>query len=426
LAQAKTAMRYALPAVLAITLLARLAYILLFGHTLHLDTSGYDVYAVNLMAGHGYTRFADLQPDSDLPPLYAFFLVGVYGLLGRGAIQVAIVQAMMDVISVAFVYLIGRRVGGELVGLLAAFFTGIYPYLLFQGVTTNDTAIFLLLLSVAIYGIYRIRDGGGLWWVAIVGLAVGVGALTKTLVLLIAPLAALWWWRWLGFPRAFARGVIFAAVSVAVLAPWVYRNTQLHGHFTLISTNDGSNLHQGNNTCVADYLAQGWDAQWVRCLPPTPSGLNELEESRWHRDQAITYLRENPSQWARLFGIKLYTLWSIELLPRTVPPMADLGNDFVLQYETPLFQAARVIHILYWGPLLLAALWGWFRATRAKAAIAPLLMVCLAITIAYVIYHPSTRYRSPADPFVFVLSAYALAPVVSAVLKRWRAKVVTT
>ena len=29
----------------------------------------------------------------------------------------------------------------------------------------------------------------------------------------------------------------------------------------------------------------------------------------------------------------------------------------------------------------------------------------VAITIAYLIFHPTTRYRAPADPFVFVLSA---------------------
>jgi hypothetical protein len=25
----------------------------------------------------------------------------------------------------------------------------------------------------------------------------------------------------------------------------------------------------------------------------------------------------------------------------------------------------------------------------------------------YVLFHPSTRYRSPADPFLFIFSAYA-------------------
>ena len=52
--------------------------------------------------------------------------------------------------------------------------------------------------------------------------------------------------------------------------------------------------------------------------------------------------------------------------------------------------------------------------------IAPLLAVIAAITIAYLIFHPSTRYRAPADPFVFILAAYALASVWAArIAPRW-------
>src|SRR5262249_45005267 len=107
----------------------RLAYVLFFGHTLSLQTSGYDAYAVNLLAGHGYTRFPYFHPASDLPPLYSFFLAEVYIFFGRSAITVALVQIVFDAVTIATIYAIGRRVGGERAGLLAAAFTGFYPYL---------------------------------------------------------------------------------------------------------------------------------------------------------------------------------------------------------------------------------------------------------------------------------------------------------
>jgi hypothetical protein len=75
-------------AILVIAVGLRLAYILFFGNTLHLQMSGYDVYIVNILNGHGYTRFADFHPDSDLPPLYSFFLVGAYLLLLLGFFDV--------------------------------------------------------------------------------------------------------------------------------------------------------------------------------------------------------------------------------------------------------------------------------------------------------------------------------------------------
>ncbi len=396
-------------AVIVISAVAvRLGYILAFGGTLNLQTSGYDIYAVNLMAGNGYTRFPDFRPDSDLPPLYPAFLVGVYTVLGRSAASVALAQIALEVVTITTIYAIGRRVGGAWTGIVAAAFTAFYPYLLFQNLTLNDTAIFLTLLALAVLALYRTTERPTLARAALVGVVLGGAALTKTLCLALLPFAAVWWWRVLGWRQALRLSLVVGGVTLAVLTPWVARNIAVQGGFTLISTNDGSNLHQGNNPCVADYLLNGWDAQWVNCLPSPPEGLNELALSAWHRDQALRYIQEHLGAMPRLFAVKLWTLWSPEILPRAVPPDARLGDTAALQYEQPLFRAARIVHLLYFTPLLLLGGIGWWQAARRAARIAPILMVIAAITLAYLVFHPSTRYRAPADPFVFILAAYVL------------------
>ncbi|NLF75272.1 MAG: glycosyltransferase family 39 protein, partial [Chloroflexi bacterium] len=236
----------------------RLAFIALFSDTLSLQTSGYDTYAVNVMEGRGYTRFDDRDGDSDLPPLYPFFLVGVYEVFGRDPVAVALVQIGLDVLTVLLIYWVGRRVAGERVGLLAAALYGLYPYLLYQNLTLNDTGLFILLLAAGIALAYRARDRRDWRGAALLGALFGLAALTKAFVLLMLPLLALWWWRQIGL-RAAVRLALAAGVAAAlVLAPWMIRNIRLHDAFVLISTNGGSNLHQGNNPCVADYLARGW------------------------------------------------------------------------------------------------------------------------------------------------------------------------
>ncbi len=394
-------------AIIAAAVMLRLAYVLFFGYSLTLQASGYDVYAVNLLAGHGYTRFQDLHPDSDLPPLYSFVLAGIYGLVGRSANNVALVQIAFDVVTLAAIYAIGRRVGGEAVGLLAAAFTGFYPYLLFQNLTANDTGIFIMLLASGVWAVYCSHDRRSWRWATAVGLLFGLAALTKTLVVLMLPLVMLWWWRQIGLNKAIRLSTGMVVAFAAVVTPWIIRNTHLHGALTLISTNDGSNLYQGNNPCVADFLLAGWDAQWANCLNPTPGGLTELQQAAWFRTQALDYLRNNPGQWPRLFMIKLLTLWSPSITPRSVPPAAQLDNNAVLQYEQPLFELARLVQLVYFTPLLILGVIGLWRGWRDQRLIGPLIMVLIAITVAYLVYHPSTRYRSPADPFVFVLSSFA-------------------
>ncbi|MCD4686391.1 MAG: glycosyltransferase family 39 protein, partial [Anaerolineae bacterium] len=294
--------RWLLLVVLA-TVAGRVAFIVLFDHTLSLQTSGYDAYAVNVLEGHGYTRFADRDADSDLPPLYPFFLVGVYKVLGRDPIAVAGVQIVLDVLTVLLLYWIGRRVAGDVVGLVAAGFYGVYPYLLYQNLTLNDTGIFILLTAAVVATAYRVRDTADWRWAVALGVCAALGALTKTLIVLLLPLIALWWWRLIGFRAAVRLTIVTGIACAVVIAPWVIRNSRLHGELVLLSTNGGSNLHQGNNACVDDYLARGWDAQWVNCIDLAPDDLSETEADRWHREQALTYLRENPGDWPRLVGV---------------------------------------------------------------------------------------------------------------------------
>jgi len=222
-----------LAVILLVTVLGRVAFILLFDHTLSLQTSGYDAYAVNLIEGRGYTRFDDRGGDSDLPPLYPFFLVGVYKTLGRDPIAVAVVQMGLDALTVLLLFWIGRRVAGEAVGLLAAAFYGAYPYLLYQNLTLNDTGLFIFLLTAGIAAAYKARDTRDPRWAAALGVAFGLGALTKTLIALVWPLLALWWWRALGLRRAIALSAASGIALLLVIAPWAVRNTRLRGGLSI-------------------------------------------------------------------------------------------------------------------------------------------------------------------------------------------------
>jgi 4-amino-4-deoxy-L-arabinose transferase-like glycosyltransferase len=393
--------------ILAVTL--RLGYVLFFSHTLSLQTSGYDAYATNLVAGNGYTRFADLHPDSDLPPLYSFFLAAIYVTLGRDAIVVAVVQILFDVITLLAIYAIGYRIGGRPVGILATAFTGFYPYLVFQNLTVNDTGLFIMLLSVSIWALYEAMARCSWRLAAVSGTLLGAAALTKSLVVLLLPFSVLLLWRTLDRKKAWHLGFALLLAFAFLPGLWMIRNARLHNALVFISTNDGSNLFQGNNPLAADLLLQGYDVQWTPFqLPRVPTGLTEIQEAAWYRVQALTYLREHMSDIPKLLIAKFIALWSPEIRPYAVPPNVPLDGTPVLQYEQPAFQLARVIHVLYFAPLLLLALLGFWRAWVDRRPIAPLLFVFFAVTVTYLIYHPSTRYRVPADPFLFILSGYAV------------------
>ncbi len=416
--------RYDLLILIVMVLLTRIAFLALFGQTLSLSTSGYDDYARHLMAGQGYTRFADLHPDSDIPPLYPFVLVAIYTVFGRSALAVAVVQIGFEVVTVICVALIGRRVGGHAVGFVSGLLTALYPYQLFQNLTVNDTAIFMALLCAGVYFGYRTLDAvpdqrSTLAAPILYGLLLGAAALTKTLALLMLPLLTIYWascWWHTQWRRWVIASLAAGAAAGLVMLPWIVRNYGVHQAFVLVSTNGGSNFYQANNSCAIEYMEAGWDVQWVEaagCLNKPPAGLSETQTDRWLQAQGMDYLRAHPDQWLRLFGDKLLVLWSPDITPRALPPTLTLPEgDPVNQYQTTLFELARQIHLLYFTPLLILGIIGGGLSLYGRRPVVPVLTVLIAVTLTYLIFHPSTRYRAPADPFVFILAAYALVVIV--------------
>lgn len=397
-------------AVIVIALIIRIAFLLSFRSTLSLATSGYDPYALNIVEGEGYTRFDDRNADSELPPLYPFFLALVYYLLGRGPIQVALVQMMLDVVTICVIFLIASRISTPLTGVLSAAFYAPYPYLVFQNLTVNDTALFIFLLTCGIWLSYQANDMDRPWSAAGAGLAFGLASLTKPWALLILILISVWW-----VVRKRRRGLpllLFATIaSATVVTPWIIRNTRLHGAPAFISTNDGSNLYQGNNPCVIDYLTKGWDAQWVECLDQPNDELGDFELNAWYRQKAVHYLREHPEEWGRLLTVKVKSLWTPVLTPTSLPSGVADDGDLVALYHTPVFNIARRVHFLYFVPLLVLGMIGLLLALWRGVEVFPMVSVLLVLTCTYVAFHPSTRYRSPADPFVFIFAGHAVVEI---------------
>jgi hypothetical protein len=101
-----------------------------------------------------------------------------------------------------------------------------------------------------------------------------------------------------------------------------------------------------------------------------------------------------------------------------IPGADDAGNltlgqlppgDPVGAYSEPLFdQIGRTVHRLYFGGLLVLALVGVVVSRRYWREVSLLWFVQISMTVVYVAFHPSTRYRVPTDPMLFIFSAYAV------------------
>ena len=437
--------RHKLAAVIAIAIAARAAVLLAFPSVfafssddaaLH-GSAAYDEYALNLLETGVYGRERE-TPDSVLPPLYSYVLAFVYRLFGRHYIAVGLVHALFDVLSIALLHDISRRLfrrrSGEWIGALAALFFALYPYLIFQNLTLSDTALWILLLHLFVWLMILLReretfDRRTIGIALSAGIALGMATLTRALLLPLLPLVALWFLFRLGWRQTLLRLLPVALISILALMPWLMRGLQIHGGFVAVALNSGENFYQGNNPQTIPFFRAGYDVQWSSPpadLPPT--------ENRYHRNHALMqagldFLRENPQRIPELLLVKFQVYWNVQVTPLNnlrqgerlrlengeAILLADEGSHTGVTAANAAYQTnslfnviGRGIHILYFGGLWLLAVIGVWLCRRQWRMVSLLVFVQISQTAMYLIFHPSTRYRSPTDPLLFVFSAYAL------------------
>ena len=412
-------------------------------------SEAYDTYAQNLLRTGTFGRIPGI-PDAAIPPLYSYLLAGVYTLIGRGALQVSLLHIVLDSISIVLLYELGKRLlpKGEAAGLLAGLFYALYPYLIFQNLTVNDTPLFIMLLYAFMLLMVMLRERPTLdrrtWALSVLGgLVLGLSMLVRTLLPPLAVLVAIWFLFRLNFRQTLLRLLPVAVIGVLIMLPWTIRNYGVYQRVIAVSLNYGDNLYQGNSRYTIPFLCAGYDVQWSPIDPLQAADKYSPEAADERAARGIQFLRENPDKIPELLWVKFMVYWSIEIAPRYNPkPNERLGlddagnfiirqvdangqlltqgaNDPVTLYETPLFdQLGRFVHRLYWGGLFLLGLVGIALTIRQWREVSLLWFAQISMTAVYVFFHPSTRYRAPTDPLWFLFSAYAILWV----WEWWRAR----
>lgn len=397
-------------------------------------SDAYDKYARHLNETGIYGLESGV-PDAAIPPLYGVVLSFLYRLFGRGYWQVGIFHTLLDALSIFLLYDIARRLlaNGHQVGLLAASFMAAYPYLIFQNLTLIDTPLFITLFHAFVWLMVLLReherlDRGG-WLIAIAGgIILGLATLTRPIIPIFALFVALWFLMRLSFWQTVARLLPVALISAALLVPWIWRNYQIFNAFIPMTTTSGANFWQGNSEYTLPVFQAGYDVQWT-APEGIPSTFRDREADAQRFALGLQYWRDNPDKLPLLFWTKFLVHWSIDIAPRYNPQHGEqfqLDENGALQivrsdqsivgvneantaYDEPLFDLiGRWIHRFYFGFLLLAALAGLWLSRRQWRAVSILWFVQISMTLIYVLFHPSTRYRAPSDPLLFIFSAYAV------------------
>src|SRR4051794_11628987 len=215
---------------------ARPAYWMLLAATAvlylwNLSASGWanEFYAASAQAGSQSWKawlFASLDAGNaitvDKPPA-AMWVMGLsMRIFGVNSWSLLVPEALMGVAGVALLYAAVRRWFGPVAGLLAGAALAVTPVAVLMFRFDNPDALLVLLLTAAAYATVRAVENGSWKWLALTGVLVGFGFLTKmmqaflvlpgfALVYLVAAPIGLW---------RRARDLLIAGAALVVSGGW--------------------------------------------------------------------------------------------------------------------------------------------------------------------------------------------------------------
>lgn len=277
------------------------------------DMYQYDMLARSLAAGNGYRWYAaaDVVPirpylervygwdfeNQDLPengfltsfraPGYPAFLAGIYALSGpEDRIAAArLVQAALGAALAPLTAWLALRFGlAPRAARWAGLALALYPVLWMYPLGLGSENLFLLLVVLGLIALLGSAQNPQSRSAILPALTLAAGVLTRGVLAAFLPFAVYWLFRQRGWRHA----AVLLGVSLAALVPWSLRNTWLNGRPSFVETSAGYNMFVG-------YHPQG-DGGFVAGIASIPLRfIDDGERDRWSMDQALQFIRADPS-----------------------------------------------------------------------------------------------------------------------------------
>ncbi|MEP7202958.1 MAG: glycosyltransferase family 39 protein [Ilumatobacteraceae bacterium] len=362
------------------------------------DSLYYSAQAHQLAHGVWFREpFAD-QPGAEHGPLTSTLMAFVSW--GSDPInRQRMVTVACGIATVAIIGVVARRVAGNRTGLIAAGIAAIYPNLWMNDGLVMSESVSCLTIALAVWALLVWSDRPTLRAAVLVGIAVGLGTLARSEVVLLVPGAAASMWmiaRRAGL-KSSRHVATAAAVSIAVLLPWVIFNFARFDRPVLLTTNDGPTFLGAN--CEETYYggAQGgWSFFCVVNDPFTQPGEDPSTRAARQRREAISYARHHLSR---------IPIVAVQRVGRSLDlyALGNLVHQDVGEDRERLASWAGIGSFWVLAPL---AVFGASKTRRRDRAVL-LIPVIIAVAATVAIYG-GHRIRSSAEPAIVIFAAIAI------------------
>jgi 4-amino-4-deoxy-L-arabinose transferase-like glycosyltransferase len=359
------------------------------------DGPYYSKQAFDLADGVLFRDVARDAPGAEHGPLTPI-LLAPFSLTDSVDLQ-RIGTIVFGLVTIVVIGLVGRRLGGDRVGLAAAAVAALYPNLwLNDGIVMAETAGALCVSLWLLAGL-RWRERGDLASAAAWGAVGALGALARSELALLAVIALV---VVLG-ARRWRVALALGATAALVVAPWVGWNLTRFDRPVLLSTNDGTTLRGAN--CDETYRGDAIGSWVLDCLIASDPETVTLETSRraaaW-RSEAFEYAGDHLDRVPVVLAARTGRLLDVYGVGWMVDE--DVRDD------RPRWGSWA--GVVSWWLLAPIAAYGVVRLARRgdrTLLVAPV----VTVVVTTLLFYGGHRIRSPLEPVVALGAALVLGGI---------------
>lgn len=354
--------------------------------------------------GRWFRDATDDGPTAEHPPLTALALTPtswVSEQLGNSNSVMAhrFTIALFGVLAVVSIGLLGRRVGGDRAGLIAAGIAALSPNLWVNDGLIMSEALATMSVALAILFAYRFASDPRLVTATWLGATCGLAAMARQELLLLLPIMVVpvtIWIRALPIRRRFGLIAVAGVAAFVVVVPWVGWNLARFEKSTTFSTNDGITVCGANLRRV--YFGSGTGLWALDCAGfDVPSGDRSVRSAAL-RQRGFEFIGDHLARLPVVVAARVGRVWSIYAPSQMVGYNEGEGREPWVSW----------LGIVAWWVLVPIAAVGAVTLRRGGTMLWPLTSQLVIVTVTAAAVYGLVRFRIPAEVTVIVLAAVAV------------------
>lgn len=397
-----------------------MAYVVTFSSRIQagLDSVWYQLVSGSIVNNDGFVDPQRLYlhgvstPTAFRPPLYPLFLAGVAKTVGASSRTFQLAGCVMGVITVVLIGYLGRRIGGNAVGLCAAGLAAVYPIFLAVDAAVMSETLYVPLVVGSVLAVYRAMERPTAWRWAFAGSLAGAGILTRgdglvLLLVLVVPAALL------AVRAPWQRRVVLATTSLVVaglvVSPWLIRNQQRLGVVSVSTLQTGTALAGAN--CDDTYYGNALGSWSFGCSDrANRASISEVAYNDELQHDGTQYIRDHVQRLVVVVPVRILRQWSLYAPVQGAEIEATESRNFRWQLVS---WAAYV-------PVALLAAYGLVLLRRRRVPLFPMVAMIVIVTATAAVIYGQQRLRVSVEPVLLVAAAVAIVHLAErmGVLKR--------